>query len=280
MARTITTIHKGILDDIAANETLNAYLTSTSVYAIYRVFSYVIATSIWVMENLFDQHVVEVNTTILNQKSGRLPWYRDMALKFQYGFDLVSDKDYFDNGTATDAEIEDSKIIKYAAVSESDETSRVILKIAGETNGVLSPINEEQYNAFDAYIDEIRWAGVQYSIINYLPDKLYLNIQIKRDALVLDANGLSILNGNYPVVEAIQEYMKELPFNGELRLSALVDKLQKVTGVIDATILSAQSAWINPDTSGYGTAQPIYISNVAESGYYEVANFDTISYVV
>ena len=113
-----------------------------------------------------------------------------------------------------------------------------------------------------------------------MPDQLYLNIQIKRDALVLNSNGMSILNGNYPVVDAIQDFMKELPFNGELRLSALVDKLQKVTGVIDATILSAQSAWINPDTSGYGIPQPIFISKIAESGYYEVVNYDTISYVV
>lgn len=280
MARTITTIHKGILDSIVANEVLSPYLTSTSIYAIYRAFSYVIATAIWLLESFFDQHTTEVNAIILNQKSGRKPWYRDMALRFQYGFDLVPDKDYFDNGMATDEDIEDSKIIKYAAVSESEETSRVILKIAGETSGVLSPINEEQYEAFDAYIDEIRWAGVQYSIINYLPDQLYLNIQIKRDPLVLNSTGMSILNGNHPVQEAIQEYMKELPFNGELQLSLLVDKLQKVTGVIDATILSAQSAWINPDTSGYGVPQPIFISKVAESGYYEVVNFDNINYVV
>ena len=280
MARTITTIHKGILDSIVANEVLSPYLTSTSIYAIYRAFSYVIATAIWLLESFFDQHTTEVNTIILNQKSGRKPWYRDMALRFQYGFDLVPDKDYFDNGMATDEDIEDSKIIKYAAVSESEETSRVILKIAGETSGVLSPINEDQYLAFNAYIDEIRWAGVQYSIINYLPDQLYLNIQIKRDPLVLSTTGMSILNGNYPVQEAIQEYMKELPFNGELQLSLLVDKLQRVTGVIDATILSAQSAWINPDTSGYGVPQPIFISKVAESGYYEVVNFDNINYVV
>ena len=280
MARTITVIHRAILDDISANETLAAYLTSTSVYAIYRAFCFVIASAIWLMETFFDQHVTEVNAQIQNQKSGRKPWYRDMALKFQYGFDLVPDKDYFDNGIASAEDIEDSKIIKYAAVSESEETSRVILKIAGETEGVLAPITTEQYEAFDSYINEIRWAGVQYSIINYLPDQLYLNIQIKRDALVLNANGISILNGNYPVVDAIQDFMKELPFNGELRLSALVDKLQKVTGVIDATILSAQSAWINPDTSGYGIPQPIFISKIAESGYYEVVNYDTISYVV
>ncbi|MGZ9677542.1 hypothetical protein [Flavobacterium sp. GNP001] len=117
-------------------------------------------------------------------------------------------------------------------------------------------------------------------MINYLPDRLFLNIQIKRDALVLDANGMSIQNANNPVNEAIQEFMKELPFDGDLRLSALVDKMQAAPGVIDATLLSAESSWIRPELNGYGTPQPIYISKVAESGYYEVVTFENITYVV
>jgi hypothetical protein len=39
----------------------------------------------------------------------------------------------------------------------------------------------------------------------------------------LDENGMSKLDA-IPVNEALQEFMKELDFNGELRLSALVDK--------------------------------------------------------
>ena len=116
MARTITVIHRGILDDISEDEALSASLTSSSIYAIYRAFAYVIATAIWLMETFFDQHVTEVNTQIQNQKSGRKPWYRDMALKFQYGFDLVPDKDYFDNGIASPEDIENSKIIKYCQI--------------------------------------------------------------------------------------------------------------------------------------------------------------------
>ncbi|MNG06994.1 hypothetical protein D3C84_902770 [compost metagenome] len=91
---------------------------------------------------------------------------------------------------------------------------------------------------------------------------------------------MSIQDANYPVNEAIQQFMKELPFDGDLRLSALVDKLQKVPGVLDATIVSAASAWINPGIDGYDIPQPIYISKVAESGYFEVVTFDNIDYVV
>lgn len=236
----------------------------------------IFAISIWTLEKLFDTHKKEIDTLIFEQKNGTLPWYRTMALAFQYGFDLLPDSDKFNNEAATEEQIESSKIIKYAAVLESPQDSRVIIKIAGETNGVLAPITPAQNEAFESYINEVRYAGVKTTIINYLPDRLFLNILIKRDALVLDNKGMSILNANYPVNEAIAEFMKELPFDGELRLSALTDKLQAVEGVLDATILSADSAWVND----YDNPQPIFISKIPTSGYFEIVNFDNIKYVV
>ena len=280
MARTVAQIQNLMLADIASDDTLTTALTSSSKYAIFRLFTFIVATAIWIHETFFDQHTVEIDTKIYNQKSGRPSWYREMALKFQYGFDLVADKDYFDNGTASQEQIEDSKIIKYAAVNESDDESRLIVKIAGEVDGVLTDFTDpSQVIAIKAYFKEIKYPG-KITIINYKADQLYLNIQIKRDALVLNESGMSILNANYPVREAIQEFMKELPFDGDLRLSALVDKMQKVPGVLDATILSAESSWIDPELNGYATPQPIFISKVAVSGYFEIVTFDNINYVV
>lgn len=281
MVRTITQIHNGMLTDIASNEVLSSALTSNSMYAIFRLFTYIIAVAISIFETFLDQHLFEINYKIANQKSGTLPWYRTMALQFQYGFDLVQDKDYFDNGAATTEQIEASKIIKYAAVNEAEDSSRVILKIAGEVNGVLTDFDDPaQVEAIEAYINEIRVAGVEVTIINYKADQLYLNLRIKRDVLVLTDTGMNKLDGNYPVQEALQEFMKELKFNGELQLSALIDKIQLVPGVLDATLLSAQSSWIDPALGGYGVPQPIFISKVAESGYFEIVTFDDISYVV
>jgi len=281
MARTVTQIQKIMLDDIASNEVLSAKLNSISMYALFRMFTYIVAVSISVFESFFDQHRLEVNTKIINQKLGGISWYRTMALNFQFGFSLVADKDYFDNGTATAEQIEASKIIKYSAVNEARESSRVIIKIAGETNGELTNFTDaSQVEAIEAYFQEIRVAGIKITIINYRADQLYLNLQIKRDAKIIDNNGMDKSSGTYPVIEALQEFMKELPFNGELKLSALIDKLQIIPGVIDSTLISAQSAWINPEVNDYGIPQPIYISKIAESGYFKVVNYDNVEYVV
>lgn len=278
MARTQTDILNEIIADIKANENLAAF-DFTSITAIYYRYAVVISYAIWLLEKLFDTHKAELSTALAQQKSGTLSWYRTMALAFQFGFDLLTDSDVFDNTTATDEQILNSKIVKYAAVVEGSD-SRVIIKIAGEILGVLAPITAPQSEAFQAYIEEIRFAGVKTTVINYTPDKLYLTLKIFRDPLLIDANGNSILNGGKPIETAIKEYMKELPFNGELVLAHLVDKLQGVDGVLIPHIVSAQSSWIDATTSGYGTAQPINVKTIPVSGYFEVVDFNSIEYVV
>lgn len=239
----------------------------------------IIAFVIYVLELLFVQHKKEVTEQLYNQKSGRLPWYRTMALKFQYGFDLLVDSDEFDNTDKTAEEIEASKIIKYAAVNEAENEGLIIVKIAGETDGKLAPIANEAQESVEDYFDEIKYAGSRVRVINYLPDQLNLTIQIQRNVLVLDENGSSKTSGSKPVEEALQEFMKELPFDGELRLQDLVDKLQLAEGVEIATVLQASSSWIDAETDNYGVATVINVKRIPESGYFEIPNFDNITYV-
>jgi hypothetical protein len=280
MARNITQIQQEMLDSIVSNEVLSPLLSSTSKYAVYRLFTYIVASAIWVLETLFDTHKAEFKETLANQKTGTLPWYRSMALSFQYGFDLLTDSDKFNNVGRTDEEIEASKIIKYSAVNDGDLEGVVIVKIATEENGVLAPISPEAKISVEAYFEEIKYAGTRVRVINYLADRLNLTIQIEVDALVIDLQGNSILDGGKPVETALNEFMKELPFNGQLTLQSLVDKLQKVEGVKIATVLEASSSWIDPLTEDYGEATQFNVKRIPESGYFAITTFDNITYVV
>lgn len=292
MARTKAQIKTEITTPFMANEDLalkygfivgDSFESNFSLVSLENILFEIVALAHYLHELFFDQHAKEVDERLNNEKAGVLPWYRTMALRFQYGFSLLGDTDKFDNGDATAEQISNSKIIKYAAVNEvfDNQRVRVIIKIAGEENGVLTNFtNPAHVEAIENYYKRIKVAGTYLTIINYRADQLYLNLQIKRNALVLDENGMSKLDGTFPVIEALEEFMKELDFNGELRLSALIDKIQVVPGVIDATLFSAQSAWINPDLGGYGDPQPINVSKIAESGYFKIVTFDNISYVV
>lgn len=280
MARSLDQINNEILTAIKSDSLLADKLTSTSKAAIYRRLVFVVSASIWTLEKLFDFHKKEVETTLVNQKSGTLPWYRTKALDFQYGFDLLTDSDLFNNQNATPEEIEASKIVKYSAVNEATNQSRVILKIAGESSGILSPITSEQQESFIAYMNEIKYAGVPVTVVNYEPDLLFLNLVIYRDPLLIDSSGNSIKNGGKPVEAALNEFMKELPFNGELVLAHLIDKLQQVPGVKIPHLVSAESSWIDVLSEDYGLPQPINVKTIPVSGYFKMENFNNISYVV
>ncbi|MDP3679781.1 MAG: nucleotidyltransferase [Flavobacterium sp.] len=277
MARSIGVIQQEMLDSIAADENL-AGLNSQSKVSIYRLIVFIVAFSIWVLENLFDTHKKEVDDIIEAKMPHRPSWYRTKAKAFQYGFALIADTDKYDNTGYTDDQVLVSKIIKYAAVTPS--AGQILIKIATEAAGVLAPITPEQKASFDAYILEIADCGVKYIVVNHLPDILLLNLQIFRDPLVLDSNGMSIINGNYPVQDAINEYMKELPFNGELVLAHFIDKLQKAEGVVIPHIINAESQAIDINTNEYLDAEPINVKTVPVSGYFTIPNFDNVSYVV
>ncbi|WP_321321483.1 hypothetical protein [Labilibaculum sp.] len=233
------------------------------------IFFYIVAVSAWVLETLFDLHKAEVDETLETLMPHTARWYRNKAVAFQYGFDLLEDSDEFDNTGYTDEQVETAKIVKYSAVVESEVESRLIVKIATEAgSGELTPVTTEQFSAFIGYMAEVKDAGVRVTVINYLPDRLKLSLRIVRDPLVLDANGMHLINANYPVNEAIQTFMKELPFNGKLSLQSLVDKLQTADGVSDLSLDLARTAWIDADN--YGDWSDINISTIPISGYFYV----------
>ena len=101
-----------------------------------------------------------------------------------------------------------------------------------------------------------------------------------RDPLVLDANGSSILNAGNPVETAIKNYMKALPFNGELVLNDLIFALKQVPGIVNAHIINASASAYDTVSQSYLDYQGVSVKTIPSAGYFEIENFDQISYVV
>ena len=277
MARTIQEIQTLILQAKAQEPTLNE-LNSTSKVAIWRLWIYIIAVAIWSLEKLFDLHRADIDRRLSELKPHTARWYRSKALAFQYGFDLLPDSDKFNNTGHTEEQIEASKIVKYSAVVESPNEGRLIVKIAGEQGEQLQPITDAQKQAFEAYLQEIKDAGVRLSVVNYQPDVLHLQMKIVYDPLVLDSNGQSIIHATKPIETAIKDYLKRLPFNGELVLAHLIDELQQAEGVRIPHLVLAQSKHIGTN-GNYGAFEAIEISKIPTAGYFTIDNFNDITYV-
>ncbi|MRJ11386.1 nucleotidyltransferase [Ornithobacterium rhinotracheale] len=264
MARSIEEIQAEIYQEKENHEELNE-LNSTSKTALWRLWIYIVSVAIWSLEKIFDLHRAEIDERIRVQKNFRLPWYKEMALNFQYGqgLALVDETDYYDNSKLTEEEIEASKIVKYAAVIEQENA--LIVKIATEKNGELQRISNEEESAFVHYMNRIKAAGVEVRVINSEPDMLAVDLLVFYDPLLMKKDG-SYIDGSAaePVKEAIKEYMKILPFNGELVLEHLTDHLQKLKGVAIPHLQQVRSKWLD------GEYTAIAVRKVPESGYFKV----------
>lgn len=286
---TVSEIKKIMTDAFVGNSTIRtvygldrakSFEQQFSIVSFESVLFDVLAISWFVLKELFSQHRKEIDEKIAKQKTHRLAWIQGMYLNFQYGFELLPESDLFNNDDATPDQIEESKIIKYCAVSESDTQREVIIKIATEVSEELAPVKADKMETIYEYTTRIKGVGVPYRIINYLPDLLKLKIRIYRDPLVLDNRGMDRTSANYPVEDALKEFMKELPFDGALQIQDLSNKLEKVPGVKLVQIDLAQSCWINPATNGYGDFTNIDVRKVPESGYFKIVDFNGISYEV
>jgi hypothetical protein len=274
MARTVDQINQVIIDKVNSDPTLSGVLTSTSKVSVWRLFAYAVSYCIWTLEVLFDKHRADVDNILSTLKPHRLTWYQQKSLAFMYGYSLVQDTDKYDLSNLTEDEIEEAKIVKYAAVSEAE--SRVLIKVATEENGELVPLSLNQKDVFSSYMNEIKDAGVPITVISSLPDQLFIYLRIFYDPLILDESGNNIISGGRPVEEALQQYMRQLPFNGKLVLTYLVDYLQQIPGVIIPHLDAAYTSYIIP--SGYSSPEIIDIQKTPEAGYFEIPNFDNIQY--
>jgi hypothetical protein len=241
MARTITEIQNEILGYKEAREELDV-LNSGSSTAIWRAWVYITAIAIRTVEVLFDTHKAEVQVLLDTLRPHKAIWYRNKCLAFQYGKDLTADTDTYDNTGLTEAEIEAMKVVKYAAASAPG--SKILIKVAGETDGEKAPLTAPQETALLAYLDEVRDAWADLEVTNQAADYFRATIDIYYDPMILDGEGHR-LDGTVeePVQDAVKNYISNLPFNGEYTNMALIDALQAVEGVVIPELKSAESKY-------------------------------------
>lgn len=287
MFKTIIEIYNYILD-LKNKNTILSEVNSTSKTSLWRQFLEVVSVAYWAFVNVRDLHDKETDVLIQEQKVPNLRWYRNKALSFQYGFDVIEDTDVFKstiqvNGVdkeATDEQIEASKLIKYCAVDRKVINNRasLIIKIAGEENGEIVQTSDEVKEALKKWfeVDGAAAAGDVITYINYKGDILSFSVDVYVNPLVLMSDGRHKINLNYPVEDAIKTYLKNLPFNGEFDVQKFEAAILATEGVLKLKTNKVESKWIVPqggDADGYGLFQPIPVYKIPESGYFKVLDF-------
>lgn len=266
-----------------ALEFYNAHFSAVSIETI---FIYLVAIVANAIEVLFDEHKANITRIVETERFGLPGWYRKMALRFRFGAGL--DENYYDpDGAFADTDIYPAQyqndqdyphIVKYAYAEETAEHLGVTVKIAKETDGVLSPLDngtddtDNEIAAFTAYMNRIKPAGIPVAVVNSQPDQLTLTLVVKYDPLLLNANGTLITSpSDKPVEIAIEQYLNSIDFNGKFIPMKLVDAVQVAEGVKIAEITSATA-----QHAGY-EPRPISIEYTPYAGYMKLTTL-TINY--
>ena len=256
MARTITEIHNELLAAKAAESDLDG-LTSTSNAAIWRLMLYVVAVSINIQEQLHDVFKSEVETSLL-VKNGNLKWYQFEILKWQFGYGLVWDG----NGFVYDEVDEAAKLATQVSVTEVVEGSFPVLlvKVATGEIGSLTALSEVKLASLTAYVEQKKIAGTKIRLTSNDADLLKIYLEIYYNPLF----DLSEVSTN--VEFTITNYIQALPFDSNLYLSKLIDKIQAVEGVNDVKFTSASATY---GVVPYTSFDRVYSSN---AGYMIIDN--------
>ena len=277
MARTIAEIKESMTADFMANadvaraygfEAGDNFTAHFSKVSVESLLFYIVACAMWVLECMMDRYMADVEARIEEIIPHRPKWYRDKVLAFMKGLTLVPDTDQYDTTGMSDADIEAARVVRYAAAAESDDASMLVIKVAGEQDGIRGPLDAETEQQLLCYIAEIKDAGVRVSLVNQPADRFCCTVRVLYNAM------LSADTVQARCASAVEDYVQNLPFNVEYSNMALVDVLQQVDGVriVEVKSATAQAQGATEATAidmrctpaaGYFAAETITISTEA-----------------
>ena len=269
MARTIAEIKAQIAETFISQDAIRSGYGLKEKQSFDKAFSpvsleslmfYVVASCIWLLEQLFDKHREEVDARIEALRPHTLRWYVTKTLAYMRGKDLIMTDgvvvaDYYNTEGMTPEEIEKAQVVKYAVATE--DNTHVFIKVAARgNNGQPTQLKEDDLEGLKGYLSQIKDAGVSIKVLNEPADNMRVELVILYDPAILtaqtsgtsrvDASGYSeitlLRDGKDVIAEAVNGVISKLPFNGEYRNSDLMAALQSIEGVKVADIVKVEAA--------------------------------------
>ncbi len=217
-----------------------------SAVSVENILIYIVASCAYVLEQMFEKFRKDTEELVAANIVPTVRWYHTKAKEFQLGDALVYDEKTFGYKYPN---IDASKqVIKYAAVQDKGNTINVL--VAGDKDGKPTIIPSETLAAFNAYMNQIKIAGILL-LVNSLPaDKIKISVRVYIDPLLLDSTGIRISDGKKAVEDGINGYLNNIVYGGTFNKTKCVDAIQQVDGVKDVELLE-----VSVMPSSYCTAE-------------------------
>lgn len=190
------------------------------------VLFYVVAFSIWVMEKFVEKEKVEIEHIVNTKMYGTLGWWREKVLAWQCG-----DATTVVNGTVGYKVVDESKrLAKHVAVQAKDR--QINIKVAKEENGELKPLSDAERLMLETYVEEIKPAGLSAATFSVVADEITATLDVYYEG---ERSGSEV---ELKVKSAINNYLRDVEFDGTLYRNKLIDAVQSVDGVNDCMVLA------------------------------------------
>lgn len=225
MARTIEQIQAGIIADIQATPEL-AEANSTSKRAIWRLFAYVQASAILLLEQIIDTFVTANELKISQGIPATASWLNSKVLEFQYSAtnpQIVELVDFVPVYPVVDKSL---RLITRCSVLTT-LSNQVIVKVAKSDPPVA--LTSTELISLQSYVNQIGVVGVNYSCQSLTSDKLYIDAEV-----YFDGQYSTVISAS--VISAINTFLSSLSFNGILKVSDIELAIRDVVGVNDVLL--------------------------------------------
>lgn len=240
MARSIAVIKQQLLDQKNAEPALSG-LTSTSQTAIWNLWFFIQAFAINAFEQLQDLYKTELEDIAAAAIPNTDAWVQKKAFDWQYG-DTIQLINLVPTYTVINAE---KKIItRCSVVTDNNKICQIKVAKSDPPTKLSSP----ELMSINSYYAIIGNAGIFYNIISDFADKIEIVADVyyngQYSSTIADSTKL-----------ALENYLKNIPFDGIIYTSKIEDVFQSVTGIKDVKLIAINT---RRDAQGYGTGTVLY----------------------
>jgi hypothetical protein len=250
MARTINQVMAQVIAEKETHTSL-AQLNSPSAVAIWRMWVYVFAVCVVVLEKLIDVFKADFEVTASQSIAGTPAWIAYMIKKWQSGDIIQLNLDSNSPGFLTFyyPVVNLAKQIVTRVYVATGVNKTVNIKVAKGTTATALTTTEK--NELSGYIRQFLPAGVTFNLVSVDGDKIAISANIYFD-------GQYSITIKDSVKNALLNYLANLDFNGVIKVSKIQDVIQAIAGVNDVVITDIQ---IRNYSQAYGTGLHLVVGS-------------------
>ena len=226
MARTVNEIKAQMIAEKQAQSSLNA-LTSTSQTAFWNLYIYLVAVAINIFEQIMDLFKVDIEAIAAKSYPGSRQWIQAKVFEFQYSATNPQYVEMQSDFSLAYPVIDPSlRIVTRCSVNRLLNKT-VLIKVA--KSNPPTTLSGSELTALQAYVNDIGFVGIDYTLLSELPDRMGLSGEIFY-------NGQYAANIQASVINALNNYLASIPFDGVVNVQAVEDVILSVEGVNDIVL--------------------------------------------